>query len=87
MRRSREGTEQGPKPTGPIDVVSKRKKSEEAEEAEAEEAEASKQQKTPYGAGKGIVAVDELQKDALGGPNYGWFKDILKAKNRLVGLK
>jgi hypothetical protein len=72
-----EGTEGGPKPTGPIDVVSKRKKGEEAEaeEAEAQEAEASRSSKTPYGAGKGIVAVDEVQKDALGGPDYGWFRD------------
>jgi hypothetical protein len=71
-------------PKGPVDVVSKRKASATSKEAPEAEAES---QKTPYGAGKGIVAVDELQKDALGGPDYGWFKDILKAKNRLVGIK
>jgi hypothetical protein len=79
------------KPSGPVDVVSKRKGSVAGKETkDAKETEASKASKasnTPYGAGKGIVAVDELQKDALGGPDYGWFKDILKAKNRLVGLK
>jgi hypothetical protein len=31
--------------------------------------------------GKGIVAVDEIQKDVLG--NYDWFKDILKAHRML----
>jgi archaellum component FlaD/FlaE len=71
-------------PKGPVDVISKRKATAAGKGAPEAEAES---QKTPYGAGKGIVAVDELQKDALGGPDYGWFKDILKAKNRLVGLK
>lgn len=37
------------------------------------------------GAGKGIVAVDEIQRDALG--NYDWFKDMLKAHKRLVGFQ
>jgi chemotaxis protein histidine kinase CheA len=77
--------EGGPKPSGPVDVVSKRKKSEDSEEAEAQEAEASKTSKTPYGAGKGIVAIDEMQKDALG--DYTWFKDLLKAHQKFFGLK
>ena len=55
---------------------------EEAEEAKkSEEAEAEAKQT----AGRGIVAVDELQRDALG--NYDWFKDLLKAHRELVGLK
>jgi hypothetical protein len=35
--------------------------------------------------GQGIVAVDEINKSALG--NYEWFKDLMKARNMLVGLK
>jgi hypothetical protein len=46
---------------------------------EAQEAEAKR------ASGKGIVAVDELQKDMLG--NYDWFKDLLKARNKLVGFQ
>lgn len=34
--------------------------------------------------GRGIVAVDEINKDALG--NFDWFKDMLKAHKRLVGF-
>jgi hypothetical protein len=82
---SDEDEDEETKPSGPVDVVSKRKASTEGKEAQ--ETEASRTSNAPYGAGKGIVAVDELQKDALGGPDYGWFKDILKAKNRLVGIK
>ena len=82
---SDEDEDEETKPSGPVDVVSKRKGS--VAGKEAQETEASPTSNTPYGAGKGIVAVDELQKDALGGPGYGWFKDILKAKNRLVGIK
>jgi hypothetical protein len=82
---SGEDEDEETEPSGPVDVVSKRKAS--AEGKEAPEVEASRTSTAPYGAGKGIVAVDELQKDALGGPDYGWFKDILKAKNRLVGIK
>jgi hypothetical protein len=54
-------------------------KGEEAEEAETAEAEAKK------ASGKGIVAVDEIQKDALG--NYDWFKDLLKAHKKLTGFQ
>jgi chromosome segregation ATPase len=82
---SDEDEDEEAKPSGPVDVVSKRKGS--LAGKETHETEASPTSNTPYGAGKGIVAVDELQKDALGGPDYGWFKDILKAKNRLVGIK
>lgn len=35
--------------------------------------------------GKGIVAVDEIQKDALA--NYDWFKDLLKAHKKLTGFQ
>lgn len=35
--------------------------------------------------GKGIVATDELNKDALG--NADWFRDLLKAHSKLVGMK
>ena len=63
---------------------------EEAEEAEkAEEAEEAKIPKAEAEAkrasGKGIVAVDEINKDMLG--NYDWFKDLLKAHKRLVGFQ
>jgi chromosome segregation ATPase len=51
-------------------------KSSEAEHAEEAEAEAKR------ASGKGIVAVDELQRDVLG--NYDWFKDILKAQRKLL---
>jgi chemotaxis protein histidine kinase CheA len=76
------------------------KKSEEAEEAkEAEEAEeteeteeAKKKAPSPVSeakkkssVGKGVVAVDALEKDALA--NYEWFKDLLKAHRKLVGFQ
>jgi len=35
--------------------------------------------------GHGIVAVDEVKKDALG--DYEWFKDIMKANTKLKGMK
>ncbi|MGB8780557.1 MAG: hypothetical protein WCD81_07910 [Candidatus Bathyarchaeia archaeon] len=35
--------------------------------------------------GHGIVAVDEANKDILG--NYAWFKDIMKASQKLKGMK
>ena len=50
-----------------------------AEEAGAEGAEAAKH------SGKGIVAVDEIQRDALG--NYDWFKDMLRAHKKLTGFQ
>ncbi len=37
------------------------------------------------GSGRGIVAVDEVQHDALG--NYDWFKDLLKAHKRFSGFQ
>jgi hypothetical protein len=52
---------------------------EEGEEGEAAEAAAKK------ASGKGIVAVDEIQRDALG--NYDWFQDLLKAHKKLVGFQ
>jgi hypothetical protein len=52
---------------------------EENEEGEAAEAAAKK------ASGKGIVAVDEIQRDALG--NYDWFKDLMKAHKKLVGFQ
>jgi hypothetical protein len=55
---------------------------EEGEESEeGEEAEAGAKRVS----GKGIVAVDEIQRDALG--NYDWFKDLLKAHKQLVAFK
>jgi predicted RNase H-like nuclease (RuvC/YqgF family) len=57
---------------------------EESEEAEeAEEAEEEKRAKKV--SGKGIVAVDEIQRDALG--NYDWFEDLLKAHKKLTGFQ
>jgi len=50
----------------------------EGTEAEGAEAEAKH-------SGKGIVAVDEIQRDALG--NYDWFKDMLKAHKKLTGFQ
>jgi antitoxin component HigA of HigAB toxin-antitoxin module len=47
----------------------------------AEGAEAEAQKNATKASGKGIVAVDEIQKDVLG--NYDWFKDILKAHRML----
>jgi len=47
----------------------------------AEGAEAETQKNAGKASGKGIVAVDEIQKDVLG--NYDWFKDILKAHRML----
>jgi chromosome segregation ATPase len=46
-----------------------------------EGAEAGAQKNAGKTSGKGIVAVDEIQKDVLG--NYDWFKDILKAHRML----
>ena len=65
------------------------KKGEEAEEAE--EAEETKvpapvsEAKKKGSAGKGVVAVDVLEKNALA--NYDWFKDLLKAHRKLVGFQ
>ena len=53
------------------------------EEAEGEaEADGAKAKRA---SGKGIVAVDEIQHDALG--NYDWFKDLLKAHKKLTGFQ
>jgi len=46
-----------------------------------EGAEAEAQKNAGKASGKGIVAIDEIQKDVLG--NYDWFKDILKAHKML----
>jgi hypothetical protein len=54
---------------------------EQGEEGEAEGAETEAQKNATKASGKGIVAVDEIQKDVLG--NYDWFKDILKAHRML----
>jgi hypothetical protein len=63
----------------------KSEEGEEAEEAEeakkGEEAEAEAKKVS----GKGIVAVDEINKDMLG--SYDWFKDLLKAHKKLVGFQ
>jgi hypothetical protein len=62
----------GPKPMGPIDVVS----------------EEASEKKTKKASGKGIVAVEEVDKNGLKGPDYDWFsKDLLKAASQLPGFK
>jgi hypothetical protein len=68
------------------------KKGEEAEEAEEAEEEEEAKAPTPVSeakkkgsTGKGIVAVDVLEKDVLA--NYDWFKDLLKAHRKLVGFQ
>jgi hypothetical protein len=43
------------------------------------------QQAARHASGKGIVAVDEVQRDALG--SYDWFKDLLKAHKKLTGFR
>ena len=53
---------------------------EDGNEGEDSEAESARR-----ASGKGIVAVDEMQRDALG--NYDWFKDLLKAHKRLTGFQ
>jgi hypothetical protein len=45
----------------------------------------TKQSEAKRASGHGIVAVDEANKDVLGG--YEWFKDIMKANTKLKGLK
>ncbi|MGA3192465.1 MAG: hypothetical protein ABSD73_08140, partial [Candidatus Bathyarchaeia archaeon] len=45
----------------------------------------SKQSEARRASGRGIVAVDEANKDVLG--SYEWFKDIMKANSKLKGLK
>jgi hypothetical protein len=55
------------------------KKSEEAEAGESSEAEKAEAKRA---SGRGIVAVDELQRDVLG--NCDWFRDILKAQRKLL---
>jgi len=60
----------GPKPNGPIDVVS-------------EEGKRAKK-----ATGKGVVAIEEVDKSGLKGPEYDWFsKDLLKAASQLPGFK
>jgi len=59
-----------------------------AEEAQEEGEEDAKTKTAPEAkraSGHGIVAVDEANKDALGG--YEWFKDIMKANSKLKGMK
>lgn len=52
---------------------------------EGEEANGAGTAEGKRASGKGIVAVDEIQRDALG--NYDWFKDLLKAHKRLTGFQ
>jgi len=59
---------------------------EEGEEEGEEEAKVPKAEaEAKRASGKGIVAVDEIQRDALG--NYDWFKDLLKAHKKLTGFQ
>jgi hypothetical protein len=63
-----------------ISELTKRLGEEESEEeARVPKAEARK------ASGRGIVAVDEMSRDALG--NYDWFQDLLKAHKKLVGFR
>lgn len=55
------------------------------DQAEGAEAEGADVAEAKRRAGKGIVAVDQLQSDALG--NYKWFNDLLKAHKKLVGFQ
>jgi hypothetical protein len=57
----------------------------EAEEGEAEAGEGKRSEAKKRASGQGIVALDEVQKDALG--NYDWFKDLLKAHKKLLAFK
>jgi hypothetical protein len=57
----------------------------EAEEGEAEAEEGKRSEAKKRASGQGIVALDEVQKDALG--NYDWFKDLLKAHKKLMAFK
>lgn len=47
------------------------------------QSQASPQGQKPTG--EGIVAVDEINKDALG--NFDWYQDLLKAHKKLVGFQ
>jgi len=47
------------------------------------QSQASPQGQKPTG--QGIVAVDEINRDALG--NFDWYKDLLKAHKKLVGFQ
>lgn len=70
-----------------------KKLSEEGEESKvqhngagtAEEAAEETDVSVKRASGKGVVAVDELNKDLLG--NSEWFRDILKAHSKLVGFQ
>jgi hypothetical protein len=55
-------------------------------EADGEDGEDEQEaEATKRASGRGIVAVDEIQRDALG--NYDWFKDLLKAHKKLTGFR
>jgi hypothetical protein len=63
-----------------------KKLSEEGQEEGQEESKAPKgEAEAKRATGQGIVAVDEINKDALG--NYDWYKDLLKAHKRLIGFQ
>jgi hypothetical protein len=52
------------------------------EQAENAEAEATRRR-----AGRGIVAIDQLQTQSDVLSSYDWFKDLLKAHRQLVGFQ
>jgi hypothetical protein len=52
------------------------------EQAEGAEAEGARRR-----AGRGIVALDQLQSRADVLSSYDWFKDLLKAHRKLVGFQ
>jgi hypothetical protein len=62
-----------------------REGADEAEEAEEGGKPPRAEAEAKRASGQGIIAVDEISKDALG--NYDWFKDLLKAHKRLVGFQ
>jgi hypothetical protein len=75
-----------------ISELTKKLREEEAAPEEEGEEEGEEEAKVPKAeseakraSGKGIVAVDEIQRDALG--NYDWFKDLLKAHKKLTGFQ
>jgi hypothetical protein len=59
----------------------------EAEGAEAEAAEAEAAGAARRRAGRGIVALDQLQSQGDPFDKYPWFKDLLKAHKKLVGFQ
>jgi hypothetical protein len=59
---------------------------EEGQEEGEEEGKSPSAEEAKRASGKGIVATDEINRDALG--NYDWFKDLIKASRKInAGFK